>query len=148
MQFFIKILCRTEEICLFQWKASGETLKIQKPPATPTSIHKYKKYLNSSGDPVPLRPSKIIHLVTQSLLPVRAERAGPLLKAGVHAAMPGHLVLGYANSSNPSTTTTFADFPHSYTHPRLLYMHMVGTTRFSHMCVISCWRQIYSTLLA
>jgi hypothetical protein len=95
-----------EEICSFQWKASGETLKIQKPPATPTSIHKYKKYINPSGDPVPLRPSKIIHLVIQSLLPVRAERAGPLLKAGVHAAMPGHLVLGYANSSNPGLKLT------------------------------------------
>jgi hypothetical protein len=36
----------------------GDTLKIQKPPATlimPTSIHTYQKYLNPSGDPVPLK---------------------------------------------------------------------------------------------
>jgi hypothetical protein len=48
-----------EKIYLFQRKASGDTLKIQKPPATliyaySTSVHTYKKYLNPSGDPVPL----------------------------------------------------------------------------------------------
>jgi hypothetical protein len=47
-----------EEIGFFQWKAFGDTSKIQKPPATlilPTSIHTYQKYLNPSGDPVPLK---------------------------------------------------------------------------------------------
>ncbi len=43
-----------EEISLFQWKDSRATLKIQKTPETPTSIHTYQKYLNPSGDPVPL----------------------------------------------------------------------------------------------
>jgi hypothetical protein len=46
-----------EEICSFQWKATGDTLKIQKPAATLiyASVNTYKKYLNPSGDPVPLK---------------------------------------------------------------------------------------------
>jgi hypothetical protein len=38
-----------EEICSFQWKASGDTLKIQKPPATLiyAYIYPYKKISQS-----------------------------------------------------------------------------------------------------
>ncbi len=50
-----------EEIGLFEWKASGDTLKIQKPPAKlirPIAIHTNQKYLNPSGDPVTLNIRK------------------------------------------------------------------------------------------
>ncbi len=47
-----------EEISLFQWKASGDSLKIQNHPRRlfrPIAIHSYQKYLNPSDDPVPFR---------------------------------------------------------------------------------------------